>query len=172
MEPSQKNTFTPRDFLVIGGVLVTVITLLIPVNALGVKHAKISQCSGNLNQLGKAMYNYTIAEGRDWWPPPRTGKAFWLQLEGTGEIHDVGLFSCPMSAVRAGPGDSHYLGPSGNHRTYKSSDAIGADQRSLNLHGDPDDSSIPYNWIAKSGDVTSLPNGDPGWAVVEAKLSE
>ena len=171
MDSLQKNTIAPRNFLVGAGVLVTVIILLIPVIAVGVKRAKISQCSGNLHQLAKAMYNYGVAEGRNW-PPPRTGKAFWLQLEGTGEIHDVGLFSCPMSAVRAGPGDSHYLGPSGNSNHYKSADAIGADQRSLNLHGDPDDSSIPYNWIAKSGDVYSLPNGDPGWAVVEAKLSE
>lgn len=176
MKHSQKKAFTLVELLVVIVILGILMALLLPAIAAAIKNAKITNCSNNLNQLAKAMYNYSISKSKTEGSFPTganyTGKNFWLELQVQKEVEDVKLFSCPVGGITAAVGDSHYAGASGNSNVYKSSDAIGADNRSLDYHGHSGDPSVAYSWVAKSGDVHKLPSNNTDWTnTIETKVN-
>ena len=176
MKHSQKKAFTLVELLVVIVILGILMALLLPAIAAAIKNAKITNCSNNLNQLAKAMYNYSISKAKTEGSFPTgasyTGKNFWLELQVQKEVEDVKLFSCPVGGITAAIADSHYSGATANSNTYKSNDALGADNRALDYHGHTGDASVAYNWVAKSGDVHKLPSDNTDWVNrIELKVS-
>lgn len=175
MGRSSREGFTLVELLVVIIILSILMALLLPSVAAAIKNARIMNCSANLNQLSKAMYNYASDQsslsGSFPTGPAYEGGPFWVTLQVRGEIDNPALLSCPVSGTTALPGTTHYQGPRGNPNLYKSNDAIGADNRLLNLHGPSTEPGVFYNWVARSGDVHKLPNDSSvSWAEIESKV--
>jgi type II secretory pathway pseudopilin PulG len=162
------------------GVLIVAVILAVLVAALissiqrPIRGSRITMCEDHLSQLVKAMYNYAVTkmpvEGQ--FPPDLRGEDFWLILYKTKEVEDPKVFDCPVRPTgQVAPLASAYQGPSGDPNTYRSNDAIGADDRSLDTHGHSSDPSVAYCWVAKNGDAHQTPNDMAAkWAAIESKV--
>jgi hypothetical protein len=179
VDPNLEYRPEPKLYPVEQGLIVLcplglLVLALIPVVRSSCGCSRVTQCENNLSQLVKAMYNYTITkspvEGE--FPRDLRGEEFWLVLYKTKEVEDPKVFDCPVRPTgQVAPSASAYQGPSGDPNTYRASDAIGADDRSLNSHGHRADPSVCYNWVAKSGAAHKTPNDQAAkWAVIESKV--
>lgn len=174
MKLKQRNGFTLVELLVVIVILSILMALLLPAIAKAIRSAKITKCATNLDQLHKSMtlysMHYTGSPGKLPTGPSYQGGDFWLVLQTTGSVKNPLLFVCAVSDSSTGVGETDYQGPNGNPNLFDASFALGADDRTVDLHGHVSDPTVPYNWVSKDGAVNQVPHDLTQWNDIEANL--
>ena len=130
----------------------------------------LTSCGNNLNQLCKAMYNYSIIgmELEGAFPSEPLGGRWWLILYEQREVEDVKLFSCPVSGVTMNLGETTYRGPGSDPNVLNADGPLGCCRPSN--HGEEPDTRV--TWVAKSGDVHKIPANSVQWSKILAQTKD
>lgn len=150
------------EILVIVLVVVVLIAVLLPAMSATIKGGILTNCSNNLNQLMKAMYNYSISKSptEGAFPTEPLGSEWWLILREHGEVDDWKLFACPVRAASK-PGEIQYRGPSADPNPKPWRYVVGCDRPDNHL--DSSESTDILNIVLKSGDVHKVHIDSEEW---------
>ena len=157
------------EWLIIAAVLSILALTFVTMSSQAIINHKHVKCASNLNQLSKAMFDYSISgmEPEGSFPSEPLGGHWWLILYEHEEVENARLFSCPV-LNRATPGETSYRGPLSDPNMLAADAPVGCC-----THTDAGDQpEFPMAWVAKSGDVHTVPVDSPEWVKILSQTKD
>lgn len=137
-------------------VALVVVTVVSTWGVIGWSHAyreaKLEGCGSNLNQLTKAMYNYSLGKTPQF--STATGSETWKRLHRDREIGFADVLWCPIRG-RGAVGETHFRGPARDPNELTSREPFGCDDPGNH----PD--HWPINAVLVSTQVIRVERGTP-----------